>query len=110
MQMLATVRLKGQVSIPASLRRVLGVQPGDKVAFLVRDGEVRLTRATSVVKMTAGMLRGGPPMLSPAEEGSAIEAAWADLESTQELRTWVGNRLIAYRGSRLRGSDGCLLG
>ena len=78
MQMLAKVGQKGQVTIRASTRRVLGDQPGNKVAILVRDGEVRLTRATSIVKMTAGMLRVGPPMRSPADEESAIEEARAE--------------------------------
>lgn len=41
----ATITERGQVTVPAEVRRVLGVMPGDKVAFTVRDGEVRLVPA-----------------------------------------------------------------
>ena len=76
--MLATVGQKGQVTIPAPIRRMLGIRPGDRVAFVVHKGEVRLTAASSVVELTAGKLRGGPSMLSPAEEKAAGEDAWAE--------------------------------
>ncbi len=35
---------KGQVTIPKAVREELGLQPGDLVAYDVRDAAVRLTR------------------------------------------------------------------
>ncbi len=35
---------KGQVTIPKAIREELGLQPGDLVAYVVRDGAVRLER------------------------------------------------------------------
>jgi AbrB family looped-hinge helix DNA binding protein len=39
----STISSKGQVTVPASVRRRLGIGPADKVAFVVReDGVVEL--------------------------------------------------------------------
>ena len=42
---LAKVTAKGQVTIPREVREVLGIKPGDYVAFLIREGEVVLRKA-----------------------------------------------------------------
>lgn len=41
----ATLTSKGQVTLPKSVRQVLGLDTGGKIAFDVRDGEVVVTRA-----------------------------------------------------------------
>lgn len=69
---------KGQVTLPAEIRRLLGVAPRDQVAFVVEGDQVRLTPATSVVARTAGMLRSEQPPLSPREEKAAAEEAMAE--------------------------------
>ena len=43
---LAKVTSKGQVTIPAAVRRRLGVGSGDKVLFLYRDDSVVMVNAT----------------------------------------------------------------
>ena len=74
----ARITSKGQVTIPAEIRRFLGVAPLDKVSFLVEAGHVRVTAATSVAERTAGMLKGEEPILSPQEEKRAAEVAMAE--------------------------------
>ena len=37
-----TITQRSQVTVPAEVRRVLGVKPRDKVTFAIADGEVRL--------------------------------------------------------------------
>ncbi len=45
-QIVSTITSKGQVTIPAAVRRHLGVGTKDKIAFIVEDtGEVKLTAA-----------------------------------------------------------------
>jgi AbrB family looped-hinge helix DNA binding protein len=45
-EILATITGRGQVTVPAEVRRLLGTRRGDKVAFVVDDeGSVRLTVA-----------------------------------------------------------------
>jgi len=41
----ATLTSKGQITLPKSVRQVLGVDTGSKLMFEVRDGEVVVTRA-----------------------------------------------------------------
>jgi AbrB family looped-hinge helix DNA binding protein len=69
---------KGQITIPADIRRALSLHEGDKVAFEVEDDRIRITRRGSVVARTAGALKSDLPMLSPAEERQAAERAIAD--------------------------------
>lgn len=44
---LSSVSPKGQITIPAEIRRVLGIKPKDKVAFRVEEGRVEITPARS---------------------------------------------------------------
>ena len=78
LQRISRLTTKGQVTIPADVRRILGVRPHEKVAFLVEDDQVRLVPARSVVAQTAGMLKGPEPRLSPQEEKIAAEEAIAE--------------------------------
>lgn len=41
----AKVMSKGQVTIPKEVREVLGVQPGDKITFIVDGTTVRIVNA-----------------------------------------------------------------
>lgn len=41
----ATLTSKGQVTLPKSVRQVLGLHTGGKIAFDLREGEVVVTRA-----------------------------------------------------------------
>lgn len=41
-EIVASITSKGQLTIPAAVRRHLGVEPGGKVAFVIEDGSVRL--------------------------------------------------------------------
>jgi len=43
------VTQKGQVTIPADIRRHLGLKPRDRVRFEIEDDAVRITRATSKI-------------------------------------------------------------
>jgi AbrB family looped-hinge helix DNA binding protein len=71
----SAVTIKGQVTIPAQIRRMLGVTPADRVAFMVDQTGIRIAKAQSVVAQTAGMLKTDHPILTAEEErGLAIEA------------------------------------
>lgn len=47
---------KGQVTIPAELRKELGLKEGDRVEFVRENGSFRVQRAESVVARLAGSL------------------------------------------------------
>jgi AbrB family looped-hinge helix DNA binding protein len=69
---------KGQITVPAEVRRALGLKRGDKIAVILEDGEVRLTRAGSVVERTAGAVRTSGPPLTARELRAAAEEAWVE--------------------------------
>jgi AbrB family looped-hinge helix DNA binding protein len=57
-----TVTSKGQVTIPAHIRQVLGIQPRDRVEFVVRDGSVYLSRVPTSVREVRGMIKAKGPL------------------------------------------------
>jgi AbrB family looped-hinge helix DNA binding protein len=81
---LSTLTRKGQVTVPVAIRRALGLKRGDKVAFTLEAGTVRLVRSPSVAERTAGALKSDLPALSPREEREAFEQGVA-AEVLEEL-------------------------
>lgn len=75
--LLSTLTSKGQVTIPAEIRRLLGVSPHDKIAFVVEADHVRIAPTGSVVARTAGALKGHQPPLPAEELRAAAEEAIA---------------------------------
>jgi AbrB family looped-hinge helix DNA binding protein len=67
--MVSTVSSKGQITIPADVRRHLGVVAADKIAFLVLDGGRVELRP---VRYTVAGLRGIVPAL-PGREAEDFE-------------------------------------
>ncbi len=54
----AATTQRNQVTIPAEVRRTLGLKPRDKVAFTIEDGgEVRLTAATYTLESAYGSVK-----------------------------------------------------
>jgi antitoxin PrlF len=51
------VTRKGQVTVPAEVRKALGLQRGDRVSFFLENGHVRVAKSQSVTDMTAGSLQ-----------------------------------------------------
>lgn len=77
-EMLTVMTRKGQITVPAEIRRTLGLKVGDKVALTVQDHDVRLSRAGSVVARTAGILKTDQPPLTAEQLREAAEQTIAD--------------------------------
>lgn len=77
-ELVGIVTRKGQVTVPAEIREVLGLKQGDRVAFLLDGQEVRLTPSDSVIARTAGALKSEMPALSPRAEREAFERGVAE--------------------------------
>ena len=63
----STVTTKGQTTLPKDVRKALGLQPGDKLRYILLDGEVRLLRARPVLGL-AGALKGPSQKTETLEE------------------------------------------
>ena len=80
-ELLTVVTRKGQVTVPAEVRKALHLKQGDKVAFELPEsagGTVAMRRVGSVVEQTFGALASRIPALSPAEERAAFEEGMAE--------------------------------
>lgn len=74
----STVTQKGQTTLPKSVRVALGLQPGDRVRYLVLDnGEVRLLKLRPVAEL-AGRLRHDGSAVTLDQMGAAIANGAAD--------------------------------
>jgi AbrB family looped-hinge helix DNA binding protein len=96
-ELLAVVTRKGQVTIPAEVRKALDLKRGDMVAFSLPSSPADATTVrrapagrTSVVEELFGSLHSEVPALTPAEEKAAFERAVAleaDSEPERSTRT-----------------------
>ena len=80
-EMLSSVSLKGQITIPVVIRRLLGVKPKDTVAFAIKNGQVTISPARFSLESAFGSLE--PPrgvedfeqLIRDAKEERAAKAA-----------------------------------
>ena len=77
-ELLTTVTNKGQVTIQIEVRRLFGIVPRTKVAFIVEDSHVRLARASSVVKRSTGSLKSRKTVKTARQLRQAAEQEIAD--------------------------------
>lgn len=74
----ATVTSKGQLTLPIALRRSLGIEPGDRVVFVLDDDDsARLRRVRNTIKSVRGSIP-TPPGLESADLDDMIEEAMSD--------------------------------
>lgn len=80
------VTTKGQVTIPIEIRRLLGLEEHDTVAFVVDGDAIRLRRPESVVARTAGAMKSTKPPLSAEQLRETAEQAIAE-EAIERMGT-----------------------
>jgi antitoxin PrlF len=83
-EIIMTMTRKGQVTIPAAVRRLLGLEPNKQVAFEIENGEVRIRPAQATLEAAYGAVK----PLSRPEDFEEI-ARVAQEEHAQEV---VGNQ------------------
>jgi AbrB family looped-hinge helix DNA binding protein len=78
-EQLSVLTRKGQVTVPAEIRRALQLKEGDKVAFSLDEqtaGSITLRPVRSVAAMTAGAIT---PRKRPEDLEALKEAAWEEV-------------------------------
>ena len=73
----STVTAKGQTTLPKDVRTALSIKPGDKLRYLLSDGEVRILRARPIRDLKGALKRSGqaPVSLGAMEKAIANGAA-----------------------------------
>ncbi len=74
----STLTSKGQITIPIEIRQLLGLQPREKVSFIVHKDTVEMKRKGSVVERTKGMLKSYLPPATAEELRRMAEEAIAE--------------------------------
>ena len=83
----AKVTSQGQVTIPAEVRRRLGVQKGESVVFVLGDDGIRIEPQLYTLESIAGSLEPLHPMSDDFDV--EIEEAMSD-EADRRMREWFG--------------------
>ncbi len=71
-ELITTMTQRGQVTVPAEVRRLLGLKPRDKVAFEIDDGEVRLVPVAFTLESAFGSVK---PLSEDIDFDERIQAA-----------------------------------
>jgi antitoxin PrlF len=69
----STITAKGQTTLPKDVRAALCIKPGDKLRYLLLDGEVRILKARPIRDLKGVLKRSGqvPVSLGAMEEAIA---------------------------------------
>lgn len=81
------VSAKGQVTLPKRVRKALGVEPGDRVRFIVLGDQVKLIKPIPIMALKGILKDKVDPGLSVTIEdmNATIAAGWAgELEDAPE--------------------------
>lgn len=77
-ELYTVITRKGQITLPAEVRRELDLKQGDRIAVSIDANEVRLRASSSVVERTAGAFKSDQPPLSAEALRVRAEDAWAE--------------------------------
>lgn len=71
----STVTKRGQTTLPKPVRDTLGVQAGDRVRYVVLDGEVRILPVRPIRRLFGALEHDGPPVTVEEMEQAAADGA-----------------------------------
>ncbi len=71
----SSVTKKGQTTLPKPVRDTLGVQAGDRVRYVVLDGEVRILPVRPIRRLFGALKHDGPPVTVEEMERAVADAA-----------------------------------
>jgi AbrB family looped-hinge helix DNA binding protein len=71
-EIVMTMTRKGQVTIPAVIREMLGLEPNKQVAFEIEAGEVKIKRARATLEAAYGAVK---PLARPEDFEAIAEIA-----------------------------------
>jgi AbrB family looped-hinge helix DNA binding protein len=76
----STITVKGQTTLPRDVRSALHLTSGDRVRYVILDGEVRILKARSIKEFKGALKRPMQRAVSLEEMEAAIAAGASDAE------------------------------
>ena len=71
----SAVTKKGQTTLPKPVRDTLGVRAGDRVRYIVLDGDVRILPVRPIRRLFGVLGHHGPPVTAEEMEQAAADGA-----------------------------------
>ncbi len=68
----------GRTTLPKAVREALAVQPGDRLRYVILDGEVRIRAVKPIQRLYGVLEHNGPPVSLNDMERAIGEAALGD--------------------------------
>ncbi|NUR14786.1 MAG: AbrB/MazE/SpoVT family DNA-binding domain-containing protein [Dermatophilaceae bacterium] len=90
----------GRVVIPAAVRSGLGIGPGDRVRFVVEDGEVKLVTAKSPLSAVWANSHGGDAGASVVDVRRSRQVPWLGEGAGPRRRSRPGAQSGSLRAAR----------
>ncbi len=69
------ITAKGQTTLPKAVREALSVKAGDRVRYVIQDGEVRILKVGPVDRLFGVLQYDGPPVTLEEMERAIAEGA-----------------------------------
>ena len=69
------ITAKGQTTLPKPVREALGVETGDRVRYVIADGEVRILAVRPVGRLFGALRHDGPPVTLEQMEKAVADGA-----------------------------------
>ena len=71
----STITLRGQTTLPKSVRKALGVGAGDRIRYVIEDGQVRVLSVRPLDRLFGALNYDGPPATLEDMERAIAESA-----------------------------------
>ena len=71
----SSISKKGQTTLPKPVREALGVRAGDRVRYVVFEGEVRILPVRPINRLFGALKYDGPPVAVEQMRQAVIDAA-----------------------------------
>ena len=71
----STITKKGQTTLPKPVRETLGVQAGDRVRYVISEGEVRILPVRPISQLFGVLQHDGPAVTVEEMEQAVAEGA-----------------------------------
>ena len=71
----STLTAKGQTTLPKAVREALCLTAGDRVRYIIHDGEVRIRKVRSISRLYGALSYDGPPVSIEEMQEAIISGA-----------------------------------